>query len=193
MANDTTCVPTTGGLPLWVLRRVQAHVYAQISQPLTLATLATVAHRSPFHFARLFKQATGVTCRAYVRQCRLATAQYLLATTDWSIGDIGAHVGYGNQAHFTAVFRQHVGLTPRHYRLQTSGEGAPMPHILPTTGVIDVPALLRELLAIAAQYPRPNDWHETWWPSKAEAALAQALLAWDVAETLGQVGKRREG
>lgn len=66
-------------------------------------------------------------------------------------------------------------------------------HDFPTTGVIDVPALLRALLAIAAQYPRPDDWHEIWWPWKAEAALAQALLAWDVAATLGQVGERREG
>ena len=39
-------------------------------------------------------------------------------------------------------------------------------HDFPTTGVIDVPALLRALLAIAAQYPRPDDWHEIWWPWK---------------------------
>jgi AraC family transcriptional regulator len=40
-------------------RRVADFVDAQLGRSLTLAELAAVVHRSPFHFSRLFRQSTG--------------------------------------------------------------------------------------------------------------------------------------
>ena len=33
---------------------------------------------------------------------------------------IGQHVGFQDQSHFIAVFRRHVGVTPRAYRAQAN-------------------------------------------------------------------------
>ena len=71
---------------------------------------------SSSYFTRLFKQATGETPHQYVVRCRIALAKHLLAETDLSLSAIGLQVGYADQSHFTALFRRHVGTTPRAYR-----------------------------------------------------------------------------
>jgi AraC-like DNA-binding protein len=40
----------------------------------------------------------------------------LLATTDLSITEIAARVGYANSSHFGKAFRQSTNLTPRAFR-----------------------------------------------------------------------------
>jgi len=73
---------------------------------------------SPFHFARMFKLATGLAPHAYITRQRMGRARDLLATTDLPLLEVAARVGYQTQAHFTGVFHRYVGTTPRVYRLQ---------------------------------------------------------------------------
>src|SRR5207245_348241 len=48
-------------LPGGVLRRVLEHIDANRHRALSLSELSALAHMSTFHFARLFKQSTGVS------------------------------------------------------------------------------------------------------------------------------------
>ena len=111
----------SGGLTPSKLAHTIAHIVAHLEHTLSLAELAAVAQMSPGHFARLFKQATGRTRRQYVILYRIECAKQLLTETALSLSDIGARVGYADQSHFTALFRQHVGTTPKIYRDATSG------------------------------------------------------------------------
>jgi AraC family transcriptional regulator len=100
-------------------RRIRLAVelmHAHMHRDLALEEIASAAHLSPFHFARLFKKLSGATPHAYLASLRAARAQALLAETDLPITEVGARVGYMSSSHFAHAFRQATGLSPRAYR-----------------------------------------------------------------------------
>lgn len=98
------------------IRRAVELMHAHLNRELPLEEIASAAHLSPFHFARLFKKLTGASPHAYLATLRNARAQTLLAETDLSISEISARVGYSSPSHFTKAFRQATGMTPRAFR-----------------------------------------------------------------------------
>jgi AraC-like DNA-binding protein len=105
-----------GGLTPAQERRTMAYIQAHLEHEVPLAALAAVAQLSPSHFARLFKHTTGQTPHQYVRRCRLESAKQLLTETALPLLEIGLQVGIANHSAFTALFRKHVGTTPKAYR-----------------------------------------------------------------------------
>lgn len=103
-------------LGLKQLRRVQDYVETHLAESLSLVELATVAGFSEYHFARLFRQATGQSPYQYVLQKRVERAQNLLSHTNRSISEIAIETGFTHQSHMTHVFKRYVGLTPKAYR-----------------------------------------------------------------------------
>lgn len=98
------------------LRRAVEFMHDNYSRELALEEIAGAAYLSEYHFARLFKQITGLTPHAYLASVRLERARKLLAETVLPIGQIAAMVGYQSQSHFTKIFKSVTGLTPRVYR-----------------------------------------------------------------------------
>lgn len=98
------------------IRRAVELMHARLEENLPLEEIASAAHLSPFHFARLFKKLTGATPHAYLATLRVARAQALLADTDLSITETSARVGYDSPSHFAKAFRQATGLSPRAFR-----------------------------------------------------------------------------
>jgi AraC family transcriptional regulator len=100
-------------------RRIRLAVelmHAHLHRDLALEEIASAAHLSPFHFARLFKKLTGATPHACLASLRAARAQALLAETDLPVTEVGARVGYMSSSHFARAFRQATGISPRAYR-----------------------------------------------------------------------------
>ncbi len=98
------------------IRRAVELMHAQLDEDVPLEEMASAACLSPFHFARLFKKVTGTSPHAYLAALRLERAQTLLATTDLSITEVSARVGYTSSSHFAKAFRQTTGLSPRAFR-----------------------------------------------------------------------------
>ena len=71
---------------------------------------------SPFHFSRVFKQATGMSPLQFVRRERITRAQQLIRETSRSVIEIGLEVGYTSPSHFAQVFRRVVGVAPTEFR-----------------------------------------------------------------------------
>jgi AraC family transcriptional regulator len=101
-----------GGLSPHTLRRTLAYIQTHLAQALSLAELAAVGQTSRAHFARLFRQATGLAPHQYVIRCRMAEAQRLLAHTDLPLSEVALQVGCVDHSHFTALFRTHVAQDP---------------------------------------------------------------------------------
>ena len=98
------------------LQRVMEYIEAHLEGGLSLPEIAAVARMSPDHFARLFRQATGLPPHQYVVTRRVERAKRLLRDTRWPIIDISRQVGFTDQSYFAAVFRKHVATTPKAYR-----------------------------------------------------------------------------
>lgn len=71
---------------------------------------------SPSHFSRLLKERTGRTFTELMRQCRVDLACELLRDGNETLSDIAAACSFCDQAHFTRVFQDVKGQTPRHFR-----------------------------------------------------------------------------
>ena len=91
-------------------------VGARLTDDVSLADLAAVACLSPFHFLRLFRNATGLSPCRYVTSRRIQAAQTMLARPHASLVQIAFDTGFSSQAAFTRVFRKWTGLTPGKYR-----------------------------------------------------------------------------
>jgi AraC family transcriptional regulator len=105
-----------GGLPAHKLRRVTEFINENLESDLTLTELAQAAELSPYHFARSFKQSTGLTPIQFLMQRRIETAKHLLADEHLPIVEVGLRAGFKNQSHFTTLFRKLAGVTPKAYR-----------------------------------------------------------------------------
>src|SRR5947199_2046274 len=116
-----------GGLPECRLRRVAQYVQDNLHRQLRLAELSGLVHMSPYHFARRFRQSTGVSPHRFLVQRRIEQARTLLAAESLSIAEIARSVGFRTPSHFTTTFRRVTGITPSVYR---SGELAEPPQAI---------------------------------------------------------------
>ncbi len=105
-----------GGLSGWQLRRVTEFMMEHAAGDLALDELAALADLSAKHFARAFRQSTGVPPHRWLIERRIDRAKELLAASDHSLAEIALACGFADQSHFTAAFRKAVGATPGGYR-----------------------------------------------------------------------------
>lgn len=112
----TASGPTTGGLSPTVLRRAIERLRSDSDADVSLAALAADAGLSRFHFCRAFKESTGLSPHAWLRQHRLEQAMNMLRDTDVSVVSIAAALGYSSQTAFAAAFRKLTGETPSDWR-----------------------------------------------------------------------------
>jgi AraC family transcriptional regulator len=105
-----------GKIPALGVARVVDYIEASIDRDLDLASLASVASMSVYHFARRFRDTIGMSPHAYVLCRRIRRAQEMLIRGRTSLTHVSAACGFSSQAHLTAVFRRSLGVTPGEYR-----------------------------------------------------------------------------
>ena len=98
------------------LRRVLDHIAANIEDDITLANLAGIAGYSPFHFARKFTLAMGISPHRYISRMRLENAMAELAAGKLPLAEIALNAHFSSQASFTRAFHRATGMTPKEYR-----------------------------------------------------------------------------
>jgi AraC family transcriptional regulator len=108
----------SSAIPKWRIRRAQDFMRENLTNGISLKEIADAAGDvSPYHFSRLFKQATGYSPYQFLIECRVLTAQQLLrAKRELSLGEIAFRCGFADQSAFTRCFRQRTGLTPKQFR-----------------------------------------------------------------------------
>jgi len=104
------------GLDARRLLRVVEAVDAGLEKNLSLVYLASVACLSPFHFARAFKTAMGVSPHRYVSDRRLERAKDLILADAIPLSQIAASLGFSSQANFNRAFKAATGVTPTGYK-----------------------------------------------------------------------------
>ena len=112
--------PAQENLYLQRLNAVIGYVRENLTDDLSLDTLARIAGFSPFHFHRLFKSLTQETVNDIVVRFRLERAAALLrATPQRPITEIAFDCGFQSVSVFSRTFKKQYGLSPRQWDGQT--------------------------------------------------------------------------
>jgi len=111
-----TVQPVIGGLSPNALRGAIERMRSDNDADVSLGALASDAGLSRFHFCRAFKESTGLSPHAWLRQHRLEQAMNMLRDTDASVVSVAAALGYGSQTAFAAAFRKLTGEAPSSWR-----------------------------------------------------------------------------
>ncbi len=96
--------------------RVIEHLHAHLDDKITIDVMASIAHLSASHFARVFKKETGKAPMEYVQDLRLERAKKLLLAGDKSMTDIAFECGFGSPSYLSACFQKQYKMTPSEYQ-----------------------------------------------------------------------------
>lgn len=138
------------------VERAAKCMWEYYSEPLSLTDIARSAMLSRFHFARLFRDTTGVSPCRFLSAVRIHQAKHLLLTTSTSITDISFAVGYNSLGSFTNYFTRSVGISPGRFRRMALKDGFELPRLRAATtaarGAIEGTITLPEGFAGARVY-----------------------------------------
>lgn len=104
------------GLKKELLDKTKEYILHHYDQKLTLKDIGDVLQRNPHHIQRTFKQMMGISPLHFLHNIRIAKSKSLLKQTHLSVTEIGYEVGYSSLAHYSKVFKEKTGLTPKQYR-----------------------------------------------------------------------------
>lgn len=86
------------------------------TEDISVDTLADLAGFSSFHFARLFKQFTGMTYYNYLNKHRIMHAEKLLIDPNLSVTEVAMRSGFVSLSTFNRLFKQYKKCTPTEYK-----------------------------------------------------------------------------
>lgn len=90
------------------------------SKEINIESYAKKCHVSVSWFIRSFKKYAGMSPMQYILNARISNAKSLLETSECSIAEISAIVGYDNPMYFSRIFKKQTGLPPLEYRKKHS-------------------------------------------------------------------------
>ena len=98
------------------IQRAIEFIEANLHRDVSLGEIADIACKSPFHFARTFKEAMGITPVAFVIAKRIERSKTMLRHTDLPISVIANKCGFNSQSHYCRTFRRLEQQSPRQFR-----------------------------------------------------------------------------
>lgn len=99
-----------------VLERVFDYILGNLGCDLRIVELAAVANMSPHRFCLSFKRSVGLSPHQWLMRKRVEEGSRLLRARSMSIAEVALSLGFSSQSHFTQVFRQLTGTTPKRYQ-----------------------------------------------------------------------------
>jgi AraC-like DNA-binding protein len=115
LAGGGTAHPARGGMRITdVMRRIDRVVQlieSSFDRQLTLRQMADAAGMSVYHFARVFRELTGLPAHRYLTAVRLRHAAQRLDEGE-SVTSTCYAVGFASLSHFVTAFRKRFGVVP---------------------------------------------------------------------------------
>jgi len=105
-----------GGLAPWQESRAKNMLAANLDSDIALADLARECGLSASHFARSFRQATGLAPHQWLTRRRIQAAMEMMKDCGKTLAEIATACGFADQSHLTRVFSRNVGVSPGAWR-----------------------------------------------------------------------------
>ncbi|HSH64831.1 MAG TPA: helix-turn-helix domain-containing protein [Bacteroidia bacterium] len=99
-----------------VIQKAQAYIEDNITEKLSVETLAATFMINRRSFDRRFIKATGNTPSHYLQRVRIEAAKKAFETSSKTIHEIMYDVGYADIKAFREMFRKNTGLSPLEYK-----------------------------------------------------------------------------
>lgn len=97
-------------------RRLLDYIRSNLTHDISVSDMASHVNLSPSHFTRVFSRSFGVTPYRFVMHERIELAKVMLAHDEISASNISATLGFSSYSHFSLVFRQFAGVTPKQFK-----------------------------------------------------------------------------
>ena len=94
------------------------YIDSHYQENITLDQLADICHVSKYHLAHIFTEEYGVSPINYLISKRIAEAEHLLRTTDFSLSLISNTTGFSSPSYFAQIFKKQKGVSPTEFRKQ---------------------------------------------------------------------------
>lgn len=107
---------------LQAIRRAHDYMLEHLSQPLTIEQLAQRFHISGTFLKEGFRQVYGQPIRKFLQARRMDRASELLRSSNQTVLQIAAAVGYESASQFSQIFKRHYQLPPAQYRREVCQE-----------------------------------------------------------------------
>ena len=101
--------------------KVIAYLNKNYREEISIAKLCRIGGMSKSSLMRNFKNAAGVSPLQYLLRLRLDEAAFLLRSTEKSLGEIAAAVGFNDVNYLSRQFKRAQGLPPSLYRKKYGG------------------------------------------------------------------------
>ena len=86
------------------------------AQPQSLTGISQRFGYTPQYLSSLFHRDTGMTIQTFLQRLRIEEACRLMGESGRTLTELAQAVGYTDAKHFSKIFRQHKGMSPREYR-----------------------------------------------------------------------------
>ena len=111
-----------------IVKLVNAYVYNNLQERITVAELAEHFNIGEPYFIRLFKKETGLTPLQYIINKKFEIVRGLLDNTNLPIHNIMYQVGFIDANSFSRAFKKYAGCSPSEYREKSKlTKNAPFP------------------------------------------------------------------
>jgi signal transduction histidine kinase/ABC-type sugar transport system substrate-binding protein/AraC-like DNA-binding protein len=115
LERDASLPPHTSAL----VKRAIAFIQEHHGEPLARQQIADAVGVSKDYLGRIFHQELGLSPWEYLIRYRMLRAKELLRTTDYTIAEVAARVGFDTATYFSHIFHREVGCSPRAFRTQS--------------------------------------------------------------------------
>ena len=99
-----------------VTAEIVRYLQQNYAQNLSLDQLSRHFGYTPQYLSSLFHKDTGMTLQIFLQRLRIEEACRLMGERNTTITKLAQMVGYTDAKHFSKVFRQRKGMSPREYR-----------------------------------------------------------------------------
>jgi AraC-like DNA-binding protein len=106
------------------LHRITYYIYMNCHEKLTLDELANTELYNRFYISHFIKKAFGLSYQETVSLSRAVVSERLLLSTDFSLDEVAAAVGYSSRGQYCNHFKKWHGISPSQYRRENR-EDAP--------------------------------------------------------------------
>lgn len=98
------------------ITRMINYIHENITEKITLDSLAQLIQKSPEYLSSEFKREVGLNVVEYIQLQKIEKSKDFLEFTNMSIHEIANLFHFCNSGYYASVFKKHIGMTPSVFR-----------------------------------------------------------------------------